>query len=105
MLDHSAELSGDSQSSFEETVRALWAAIATAERDFDPTAEQLDVENLASRWHKLDELVNRLLRRAVAEAGSPANPQAEFALHGAGAVVGYYDHAVYGDETRVPSTE
>lgn len=69
----------------------LAAVDASVGREFEPSAEY-DGSDPARRWHDLDRLVDVLLR-GICDSGRARGGQADFALHGACGVVGYYDHA------------
>ncbi|MDA3648443.1 hypothetical protein LZ318_05170 [Saccharopolyspora indica] len=81
---------------FMKLIRQLREGIRRCEADFTP--ESQDVENPAARWRSLDDLVNVTLRGVIEAAGEPQTPEADFALHGAKGVLGYYDHAVAAED-------
>ncbi|WP_072802992.1 hypothetical protein [Rhodococcoides yunnanense] len=92
VLENSAEIDVQDRAVFDE-LRALDESVGI---EFGPAAE--GGSEPAARWHDLDRLVDVVLRRVTAE-GAARGGQAEFALHGAGGVVGYYDHAGAGTGT------
>ena len=77
---------------FSRLIGRLREGLQRCQADFADGAEE-SVES----WRSFDELVDVTLRAVIETAGSPASPQAEFALHGATGVLGYYDHAVARD--------
>ncbi|RKT87597.1 hypothetical protein SAMN05421805_101847 [Saccharopolyspora antimicrobica] len=81
---------------FMKLIRQLREGIRRCEADFAP--ESQDVEDPAARWRGLDDLVNVTLRGVIEAAGEPQTPEADFALHGAKGVLGYYDHAVAAED-------
>ncbi|MFC7340035.1 hypothetical protein [Saccharopolyspora griseoalba] len=76
---------------FLRLISRLREGLRRCEADFAEGAEE-SVEN----WRAFDELVDVTLRAVIETAGTPATPQADFALHCATGVVGHYDHAVSG---------
>ncbi|CAM02667.1 hypothetical protein A8924_3785 [Saccharopolyspora erythraea NRRL 2338] len=102
LLDRSDGLAPGEPEQFRTAVRELREALTRSEADFDSESDFDDNAARsagrppAARWRALDELVDVHLRRVIALAGEPANPDAGFALHGAGGVLGYYHHATTG---------
>ncbi|MER5392651.1 hypothetical protein [Saccharopolyspora sp. NPDC002686] len=81
---------------FMKLVRRLREGIQRCEADF--AADARSDEHPAARWRDLDDLVNVTLRGVIETAGKPKTPEADFALHGATGVLGYYDHATKPDD-------
>ncbi|MER6992209.1 hypothetical protein ABT337_06010 [Saccharopolyspora hirsuta] len=81
---------------FMRLIRELREGIQRCEADF--AADAQGGEHPAARWRALDDLVNVTLRGAVEAAGEPQTPEADFALHGAKGVLGYYDHATASED-------
>lgn len=73
---------------FTKLISRLRAGLRRSATDFADGAEE-SVEN----WRALDELVDVTLRALIETAGTPATPEADFALHGATGLLHYYDHA------------
>jgi hypothetical protein len=76
---------------FMELVRQLREGLRRCATDF--AADAQDRTDPAARWRALDDLVNVTMREIIDTAGKPATAEADFALHGARGVLGYYDHA------------
>ncbi|QUH03130.1 hypothetical protein HUO13_21960 [Saccharopolyspora erythraea] len=93
LLDRSDGFAPGEPERFRYAVRELREALSRSEADFGDNAAASAGRPPAARWRALDELVDVRLRHVLALAGEPANPEAGFALHGAGGVLGYYDHA------------
>lgn len=76
-----------------ELVRADRDRIAAGERllTTEFAAQAHDAEHPV-RWHRLERFVDVDLRAVVRDA-DPTDPSAQFAVHGAGDLLGYYDHA------------
>ncbi|SNS71815.1 hypothetical protein [Rhodococcoides kyotonense] len=87
VLENAAEIDVPDRAVFDD----LATVDASVGRGFEPTAEH-DGDDPAARWHELDRLVDGLLR-GITENGQAKDGQADFAVHGAKGVVGYYDHA------------
>ncbi|MGP4021420.1 hypothetical protein [Saccharopolyspora sp. 5N708] len=82
---------GRGHGTFMKLIGQLRAGLRRCEADFAPDAQ--DRADPAGRWRALDDLVNVTMRQIIEMAGKPANPEADFALHGARGVLAYYDHA------------
>jgi hypothetical protein len=82
---------GRGHGTFMKLVRQLREGLRRCAVEF--AADAQDRTDPAARWRALDDLVNVTMREIVDMAGKPATPEADFALHGARGVLGYYDHA------------
>ncbi|MEU6269029.1 hypothetical protein [Saccharopolyspora shandongensis] len=82
---------GRGHGTFMKLIRQLREGLRRSEEDF--AQEARENADPAARWRSLDDLVNVTMREIIETAGKPATPEADFALHGARGVLGYYDHA------------
>ncbi|GAA2795032.1 hypothetical protein [Saccharopolyspora taberi] len=95
LVDRADRIAPDAAEGFEAAVRELSAAFERVKADF---AEERAAEQTAARWVAMDELVDVRLREVIAKAGTPSDGDGGFAVHGAGGVLGYYDHATAAEQ-------